>query len=117
MKLDRKTPFSYHLLLLSEIRDAIQDNQIKKYHFKFLRNILEKPTTFLGRDKWENLLPKGADGNPDPFANRILNLSSHSAHAGEETGEVEANDKEKLEDLVNFLSTEYGFWKQEASNE
>ncbi len=60
---------------------------------------------------------KAADGNPDPFANRILNLSSHSAHAGEETGEVEANDKEKLEELVNFLSTKYGFWKQEASNE
>jgi len=116
-KLDRKTPFSYHLLLLSEIRGAIQDNQIKKYHFNFLRNILEKTATFLGHDKWENLLPKGADGNPDPFANRILNLSSHSAHAGEETGELEANDKEKLEDLVDFLSTEYGFWKQEASNE
>ncbi len=116
-KLDRKTPFSYHLLLLSEIRAAIQDNQIKKYHFNFLRNILEKTTTFLGHDKWENLLPKAADGNPDPFANRILNLSSHSAHAGEETGELEANDKEKLEDLVNFLSTEYGFWKQEASND
>lgn len=116
-KLDRKTPFSYHLLLLSEIRDAIQSNQIKKYHFNFLRNILEKTTTFLGHDKWENLLPKAADGNPDPFANRILNLSSHSAHAGEETGELEANDKEKLEKLVNFLSTEYGFWKQEEQND
>jgi hypothetical protein len=116
-KLDRKTPFSYHLLLLSEIREVIRDNQIKKYHFNFLRNILEKTTIFLGRDKWESLLPKGADGNPDPFANRIINLSSHSAHAGEETGEVEANDKEKLEALVNFLSTEYGFWEKEASNE
>jgi hypothetical protein len=78
---------------------------------------LEKTTIFLGRDKWESLLPKGADGNPDPFANRIINLSSHSAHAGEETGEVEANDKEKLEELVNFLSTEYGFWEKEASHE
>lgn len=116
-KLDRKTPLSYHLLLLSEIRDAIQDNQVKKYHFNFMRNILEKTTTFLGHDKWENLLPKAADGNPDPFANRILNLSSHSAHAGEETGEIEANDKKKLEDLVNSLSTKYGFWRQEESNE
>ncbi len=113
-RLDRKTPFSYHLLLLSEIREAIQDNQIKKYHFNFLRNILEKTTTFLGHDKWENLLPKATDGNPDPFANRILNLSSHSAHAGEETGEVEENDKIKLEELLDFLSSEYGFRKQEA---
>lgn len=116
-KLDRKTPFSYHLLLLKEIRVAISNDQIKKYHFNFLRNILEKAATFLGHDKWENLLPKADDGNPDPFANRILNLSSHSAHAGEETGEVEANDKEKLEELVNLLSSEYGFWKQEEQND
>ncbi len=113
-ELDRKTPFSYHLLLLREIREAIGSEQIKKYHFSFLRNILEKTATFLGHDSWENLLPKADNGNPDPFANRILNLSSHSAHAGEETGEVEANDKEKLENLVNFLASEYGFWKQEA---
>jgi len=114
-ELDRKTPFSYHLLLLSEIREAISSDQIKKYHFNFLRNILEKAATFLGHDKWETLLPKAADGNPDPFANRILNLSSHSAHAGEETGEVEVNDKEKLEELVNFLSSEYGF-RQEVQD-
>jgi len=116
-QLDSKTPFSYHLLLLSEIREAISNNQIKKYHFNFLRNILEKTTTFLGHNKWESLLPKAADGNPDPFANRILNLSSHSAHAGEETGEIEANDIEKLEELVNFLSSEYGFREQEAQND
>jgi hypothetical protein len=105
------------LLLLSEIRDAISNDQIKKYHFNFLRNILEKTATFLGHGKWENLLPRADDGNPDPFANRILNLSSHSAHAGEETGEVEANDKEKLKELVDFLSSEYGFWQQEEQND
>ncbi len=116
-ELGGRTPFSYHLLLLSEIREAIRDNQIKKYHFNFLRNILEKTATFLGHDKWENLLPRAADGNSDPFANRILNLSSHSAHAGEETGEVEAHDKEELEKLVNFLSSEYGFWSQEIPND
>lgn len=108
------TPFSYHLLLLSEIREAINNNQVRKYHFSFLRNILEKTATFLGHKGWAELLPIADDGNPDPFANRILNLSSHSAHAGEETGEVEANDKQKLEELVNFLSNEYGFWRQEA---
>lgn len=109
--LDGRTPFSYHLLLLSEIREAIRNNQIKKYHFNFLRNILEKTATFLGHKSWESLLPKADDGNPDPFLNRLLNLSSHSAHAGEETGEVEEHDKEKLKELVNFLSSKYGFWE------
>jgi len=108
-ELSHRTPFSYHLLLLSQIREAIDSGQVKKYHFSFLRNILEKTATFLGRNKWESLLPTTADGAPDPFADRILNLSSHSAHAGEETGEVEEHDKEKLEELIDFLSSEYGF--------
>lgn len=116
-ELGNKTPFSYHLYLLSEIKEAIRNDQIMKYHFSFLRNILEKTATFLGHKGWIELLPKAADGNPDPFANRILNLSSHSAHAGEETGEVEINDKQKLEELVNFLSSEYGFWQQEVQND
>lgn len=115
--LNSRTPFSYHLLLLSEIREAIRNNQIKKFHFNFLRNILEKTATFLGHNNWESLLPKADDGNPDPFLNRLLNLSSHSAHAGEETGEVEEHDKEKLENLVNFLSSEYGFRNQDEPSD
>ena len=110
--LDNKTPFSYHLQLLSEIKKAISENQIKKYHFSFIRNILEKTATFLGHSKWEKLLPEN-----DPFANRILNLSSHSAHAGEEISEVQENDKEKLIELIEFLKTEYKFLNQSESND
>lgn len=102
-------PFSYHLFLLAELRSAVRDEQIKKYHFNFLRNILEKTATFLGYPRWEDLLEKTADGVPDPFANRILNLSSHSAHAGEEVAEIEDSDKERLAQLVSFLSETYRF--------
>ena len=114
-ELDRKTPFSYHLQLLAEVKKAISDNEIKKYHFNFIRNILEKTATFLGYTKWELLLPK-IDGNPDPFANRIINLSSHSAHTGEEISEVQENDKGKLIQLISFLENEYKFLKQGKSN-
>jgi hypothetical protein len=110
------SPFSYHLLLLSEIQTAIKSGQIRKYHFSFLRNILEKMATFLGYNYWPALLPKTDDGKPDPFANRILNLSSHSAHAGEEVADIEDNDKEKLDELVKYLITTYGFSKQEQKN-
>ena len=108
-ELGNNTPFSYHLSLLFEIKEAIDNNQIKKYHFGFLRNILEKTATFLGYNSWTELLPTNANGNPDPFFNRILNLSSHSAHGGEEIAEAQENDKEKLGELVEFLSREYKF--------
>lgn len=107
-------PFSYHLFLLSELRTAIDTKQIRKYHFSFLRNILEKTATFLGYKHWENLLEK-VDGKPDPFANRILNLSSHSAHAGEESADITDKDKDKLDELIKFLTKTYGF-SQEATH-
>ncbi|CAJ0718389.1 MULTISPECIES: AAA family ATPase [Betaproteobacteria] len=109
-------PFSYHLFLLAELRCAVRDGQIKKYHFNFLRNILEKTATFLGYPRWEDLLEKTADGVPDPFVSRILNFSSHSAHAGEEVAEIEDSDKERLAELVSFLSETYRFNEQEAKN-
>jgi hypothetical protein len=115
--LGNNIPFSYHLSLLSEIKKAIDNDQIKKYHFNFLRNILEKTATFLGYKGWVELLPNDDDGNPDPLAIRILNLSSHSAHAGEEISDVEENDKDKLRQLVDFLSNEYKFRQEVATNE
>lgn len=109
LELSNDRPFSYHLFLLDELRKSINDQNIKKYHFNFLRNILEKTATFLGYKHWEDLLEKTHGGNPEPFANRILNLSSHSAHAGEEISDIEEKDKEKLSELVKFLTLKYGF--------
>ena len=103
------SPFSYHLFLLKELRDAINKGEVRKYHFNFVRNILEKMATFLGYNYWPALLPKTADNKPDPFANRIINLSSHSSHAGEEVSSIEEKDKDKLRELVEYLIITYGF--------
>lgn len=113
--LGRKVPFSYHLQLLFEIREAIKKDDIRKYHFNFTRNIMEKTATFLGHSQWENLLPKADDGNIDPFLNRILNLYSHSAHAGDETMIVGDEEKEKLKEFITLLTTRYSFKEQEQA--
>tara|TARA_R100001440_G_scaffold40480_1_gene60183 strand:- start:4156 stop:5487 length:1332 start_codon:yes stop_codon:yes gene_type:complete len=113
-------PFSYHLFLLSEINQAIKAGQIKRYHFSFLRNILEKTATFLGYERWEHLLEKKADGTPNPFVSRLMNLASHSAHGGEEVADIDDKDKVKLDELVKYLTKTYGFKKhaeQGGSNE
>jgi len=74
---------------------------------------LEKTATFLGHKRWENLLKKTAEGAPNPFANRIMNLSSHSAHADDEVSDIEDKDKERLAELVTYLIDTYGFRKQD----
>ena len=102
-------PFSYHLFLLSEIEKAIGSNDIRKYHFSFLRNILEKTSTFLGYVHWKDLLPNETEGSREGYYNRIINLSSHSKHHGEETSIIEDNDKRVLGFLVDEIKTMYSF--------
>ena len=109
------SPFSYHLLLLSELKKAVDSGQVQKFHFNYLRNVLEKTATFLGYHRWGDLLPK-IDGSQDPFASRIVNLSSHSAHSGEEVAELEPRDQEKLGELVHQLFDHYHFFKPKDQN-
>ncbi|EPE7490297.1 AAA family ATPase [Cronobacter universalis] len=108
------SPFSYHLYLKSELEKAIESGQLSKYHFNFLRNILEKTSTFLGYKKWGDLLPKTDDGTTNPYEARIINISSHSKHAGEEVADLTEDDKRVLRYLVNEINTMYRF--QQAEN-
>ena len=103
------SPFSYHLYLKSELEKAIERGQISKYHFNFLRNILEKTSTFLGYKKWGDLLPKTDDGRINPYEARIINISSHSKHAGEEVADLSEDDKRVLAYLVRQINEMYRF--------
>ena len=100
------SPFSYHLFLLSELEKVIQSDAIQKYHFNFLRNILEKTSTFLGHNKWEELLPQDSR---EAYHKRIINLSSHGKHSGEESSIIEENDKRVLGFLVGEIKRMYSF--------
>ena len=102
----KDSPFSYHLFLLAELEKAIESGEIQKYHFNFLRNIFEKTSTFLGFNNWEELLPQESRA---AYYNRIINLSSHSKHNGEEISIIEENDKRVLSFLVGEVKRMYGF--------
>ena len=103
------SPFSYHLFLKAELEKAIETGQLHKYHFNFLRNILEKTATFLGHENWGNLLPPAGDGRLNPYETRVINISSHSKHAGEEVTELTEDDKRVLGYLVRQINEMYRF--------
>lgn len=103
------SPFSYHLYLKSELEKAIESGQINKYHFNFLRNVLEKTSTFLGYKKWGDLLPRTDDGKTNPYETRIINFSSHSKHSGEEVADLNEEDKRVLAYLVRQINEMYRF--------
>lgn len=110
------SPFSYHLYLKSELEKAIESGNLSKYHFNFLRNILEKTSTFLGYNKWGDLLPK-TDGKINPYEARIINISSHSKHSGEEVADLTEDDKRVLRYLVSQLNSMYRFQQAETTDE
>lgn len=101
------SPFSYHLYLKAELEKAIETGKLHKYHFNFLRNILEKTSTFFGYENWGKLLPPTSDGKPNPYERRIINISSHSKHAGEEVAELTEDDKLVLGYLVKHINQIY----------
>lgn len=108
-KQNNDSPFAYHLYLKAEIEKAIESNQIKKYHFNFLRNILEKTSTFLGYKSWSDLLPNTPGGDSKPYETRLINISSHSKHSAEESVEPNDNDKRVLGFLIQEISSIYHF--------
>jgi hypothetical protein len=105
----KDSPFSYHLYLKAEIEKAIESGQLSKYHFNFSRNILEKTSTFLGYEVWGDLLPRLDDGRTNPYQARIINISSHSKHAGDEVTDLTEDDKRVLRYLMNELNSMYRF--------
>jgi len=102
------SPFSYHLYLKYEIEKAIDTGQIHKYHFNYLRNILEKMSTFLGHQNWGDLL-EPIRGERISYETRLVNISSHSKHAGEEVIDLEEDDKRVLGFLIKQIHELYRF--------
>jgi hypothetical protein len=103
------SPFAYHLYLKGELEKAIQTGQIRKFHFNFLRNLLEKTSTFLGYEKWADLLPRSDDGRTNPYEARMINLFSHSKHSAEEVADLDDDDKRMLGFLVRKITETYRF--------
>ncbi|WP_457605602.1 AAA family ATPase [Nitratifractor sp.] len=100
-------PFSYHLYLIEEIEKAIAHQEIKKYHFNILRNILEKTSVFLGYKTWGDLLDP-IEGEKDAYL-RIINLYSHSKYSTEEVPQLEEKDKRVLKYLIDKIVELYRF--------
>jgi hypothetical protein len=100
------SPFAYHLFLKRELSKAVEAGEIRKYHFNFLRNILEKTSTFVGHEQWRHLLPSTDGGEENPYA-RIINLYSHSKHSAEEVVDVTDDHKRALGFLVRKLDEMY----------
>lgn len=104
---NNETPFGYHLLIKDAIKNAIDKNITKRYHFNLMRNLLEKTAHFLGYDSWKDLIN---EEDKDAYIKRI-NLYSHSNHSALEVKELEKHEKEFLKRIYEKFVLEYK-WKE-----
>ncbi len=105
---DSNSSFSYHLHLKTVLQNAIEANQIEKYHFTLLRNLYEKTASFLGFPRWAKLLP----GGQEEYYRRIIQFTSHSTISSEVATEPSTQEKEEVKVLFDHLISSYGFFKE-----
>lgn len=109
---DSNKSFSYHLYLKQTLEQAIDDNQIQRYHFTLLRNLYEKTASSLGYPKWSELLPD----DKQLYLSRIVNFTSHSTLSNEAAAEPTPQEKATVKLLLDHLKNNYGYWKMENQN-
>lgn len=110
------SPFSYHIYLLDELNTAATTRNIHKYHFNLLRNVLEKTSTYLGFNHWEDLITMYVNAGEVSIAVRLINLYSHSKHSGDEMGVIQEIEKDMFIRVFNSLLTKHSFKLQNNEN-
>lgn len=108
---DSNKSFSYHLHIKNLIQQAVDANNVQRYHFALLRNLYEKTANFLGYRSWSDLLP----GDKKAYASRIMNFYPHNTLSNEEISEPTPPEKEMVGLLLENLNA-YGYWLQEQQN-
>lgn len=96
---DSNKSFSYHNYLRQVLQEAVDSNNIEKYHFMLLRNLYEKTANFLGYPQWSDLLPD----DKKTYYNRIIQFTSHSTLSNETVSEPTGAEKQTLKLLLKHL--------------
>lgn len=106
------TIFGYHHFIIYEIKNAISNNKIERYHFTLFRNLLEKTATYLGYKNWGDLITDNGltEGERIGYIRRI-NLYSHNKVSDLEKPELKEQEKAMLKRLFNNFMKDYR-WKE-----
>ena len=113
---DSNRSFAYHLHIKNLIEQAIEKNNIQRYHFTLLRNLYEKTAAFFGYKEWADLLDT-VEGDKKAYFNRIIQFSSHLRLSNEEISEPTEPEKQTVKLLLANLTNNYGVWpKQEEQH-
>jgi hypothetical protein len=100
------TPFFHHVSMLAELQKAAHGGTLYTYHFNMLRSILEKTSTFFGRDDFSACI-HGLD-DADLFS-RALNLLSHGKYDIYQPSEMVDDNKRLFRKILDSFLGRYEF--------
>ena len=106
---DSNRSFSYHLHLRKVLEQAIAAGQVERYHFFLLRNLYEKTASFLGYQRWSELLPD----DKQTYFNRVIQYTSHSTLSNEAVAEPTPPERQTVKFLLDHLTNSYGYIPQQ----
>jgi len=112
----KDSPFSYHVFLLDELKNVVVTRNLYKYHFNLLRNVLEKTSTYLGYNHWEDLIKLYVSHEEISVAIRLINLYSHSKFSGDEMATIQESDKDIFIKVFNQFLIKHSFKLQITEN-
>lgn len=93
-----------HIVMLKEIKRAIQSNNLRKKDFNKFRSVLEKTSIYLGFEKWEDLF----EGYKETEAVRkIVNMNSHEKYVEMDTEFLTNEQIQILTSAFNYFVEEY----------
>lgn len=104
----RREVFLYHLELLKNIKEAIDNDKIVVFHFALLRQILENISSFLGVGNFSFVLREIGISDPEKIA-QIINIMSHKTVFKYELVEPVEDNKNDIIDIFNKLQAKYNF--------
>jgi AAA domain len=101
-----ETPFFHHVAMLSELKKAVETDQLYTHHFNMMRSILEKTATFFGFKDFSKCIEGVED---EVLYSRALNLLSHGKYSIYEPKEMVDDTKELFKKIFNAFLDRYKF--------
>ena len=99
--------YLYHLLLLQKIKDDIDADNLYRYHFSLLRQVLEIIASFMGKNRRIGQVLNFIEEDDD-MVNQI-NANAHKDIYDYQDGKLVQDNKEVIIRIYNKLITKFNF--------
>lgn len=109
LKNTSEAPFLYHVILIQNLKIAIEKDELYTYHFNILRIILEKAANFHGFEGFHHCIKINDDDESFTLRSRMINIFNHGNYSLFDPIEMGEENKEYFREIFNNFLDNYKF--------